>query len=260
MFAKKFHLHLLAALLLFSPVFGEETVAVQETEKQNKETDVLKISEAFGHLIAKNIEGLGVNFDLNKIIKGLEDSMLGKASPMTESECIQAISLIQENVVKKSAKENLEKAAAFLIRNKEQHGIVEIEPGKLQYRVEKVGEGALVETHFSPLIKYTGKFLDGSVFGASKEDEVISLDETIPGFSKGLLGMKEGEKRTLYIHPDLAYGTGGYLPPNSLLIFEVEIIKANSPATQESTSISSNPKEIKEKTANEIAQKEEAIR
>jgi peptidylprolyl isomerase len=40
--------------------------------------------------------------------------------------------------------------------------------------------------------------------------------------------MQEGEKRTLYIHPEFAYGTKGILPPNSLLTFEVEIVKANA--------------------------------
>ena len=39
--------------------------------------------------------------------------------------------------------------------------------------------------------------------------------------------MKEGEKRRLFLHPDLGYGTTGHLPPNSLLIFDVEVVKAN---------------------------------
>ena len=41
----------------------------------------------------------------------------------------------------------------------------------------------------------------------------IPLDQTIPGFSKGIVGMKEGEKRRLFVHPDLGYGTTGQLPP-----------------------------------------------
>ena len=93
------------------------------------------------------------------------------------------------------------------------------------------------------MIRYTGKYLDGSVFGASKEDEQLSLDEIIPGLRAGLLGMKEGEKRTIYIHPDMAYGTNGYLPPNSLLTFEIEIVKANAPVKTESNeAMTSNPK------------------
>jgi peptidylprolyl isomerase len=259
---RKITLSLFSALFLISlPAFSEETKAKENAKLSSKESDVLTISEAFGHLIAKNIEGMGVTLDVPKMIKGLEDSMAGKSSPMSESECIQAISHIQENVFKQTAKENIEKANAFLSANKEQDGIVELEAGKLQYKVEKQGQGALVETHFSPLIKYTGKFINGTVFGSSKEDEVISLDETIPGFSKGLLGMQEGEKRVLFIHPDLAYGTGGYLPPNSLLIFEIEVVKANAPTSQESASISSNPTDGKEKSSGEIATKdEEAVR
>ena len=49
--------------------------------------------------------------------------------------------------------------------------------------------------------------------------------------------MKEGEKRTIFIHPDYAYGTKGSLPPNSLLTFEIELIQTNAPiATVEAAS------------------------
>ena len=59
----------------------------------------------------------------------------------------------------------------------------------------------------------------------------------IPGLKSGIIGMKEGEKRTIYIHPDRAYGTQGYLPPNSLLTFEIELIKANAPEADTADSI-----------------------
>ena len=55
------------------------------------------------------------------------------------------------------------------------------------------------------------------------------LDESLPGLNKALLGMKEGEKRTVFIHPDLGFGTHGYLPPNSLLTFDIEVVQANAP-------------------------------
>ena len=48
-----------------------------------------------------------------------------------------------------------------------------------------------------------------------------------------MLGMKEGEKRKIFIHPEYAYGTKGSLPPNSLLTFEIEIVKANGSFTEE---------------------------
>jgi len=40
--------------------------------------------------------------------------------------------------------------------------------------------------------------------------------------------MKEGEKRRLFVHPEVGYGTSGQLLPNSLLIFDIEVIKAKS--------------------------------
>lgn len=241
-----FHLIFIVISAIASSLSANETPQAEKME--NAQPDIAKISEAFGHLIGKNIDTLGVKFDLEYVIRGLQDSINGKASPLNETECIQAISAAQEAAFKNMAQENLKKAADFLSKNAQTKGVVTLEEGKLQYKIEKKGKGAEVQPHFSPLIKYVGKYLDGSVFGASKESEMISLDETIAGFSKGLLGMKEGEKRTLYIHPEYGYGTSGYLPPNSLLTFEIEIVKANAP---EQETISATPS--KDKTSNEIA-------
>ena len=66
---------------------------------------------------------------------------------------------------------------------------------------------------------------------------MLSLDEIIPGLKAGLVGMKEGEKRIVYVHPEMGYGTNGYLPPNSLLTFEIEIVKANSPKPEKNESM-----------------------
>ena len=201
----------------------------EEAKPAEKELDLGKISESFGHLIGKNLENLDIEFDMQRVVQGLQDSLAGKVAPLSETECVQAISLIQESTFKKLSETNLKAAEAFLVKNAKEKGVSQIEVGKLQYKIETVGTGTVVGANDSPLIRYTGKFLDGQVFGQSKEDEMISLNETIAGFSKGIVGMKEGEKRTLYIHPELGYGTNGYLPPNSLLTFEIEVVKANAP-------------------------------
>ena len=234
-----------------------EAVAVQNNVEQlNPE----KISESFGHLIGKNLESMDFDLNVDLVVKGIRDALAGKESPMSESECVQAISMIQENAFQKTAQKNLEKANQFLAKNAKEKGIVELEEGKLQYRIEKKGKGDAVKEHDSPVIRYVGRFSDGKVFGSSKDEEVISLDETIAGFKKGIVGMLEGEKRTIHIHPELGYGTAGYLPPNELLTFEVELIKANSPQ-KEVENVAATDKSLEE--SNEIADvelKEEAIR
>lgn len=189
--------------------------------------ETAKISEAFGHLIGKNMESIGIDLDIKLVVKGLQDAAAGKESPLSESECIEAISAAQEKAFEKKAEENLVAAEAFLKKNAADKKIVSLEEGKVQYKIEKAGKGEEIQEGFSPMIKYVGKYMDGSIFGQSQEEQMISLNETIPGFTKGLVGMKEGEKRTLYIHPEYGYGTNGYLPPNSLLTFEIEVVKAN---------------------------------
>jgi len=220
---------LLSLLLCIGFLSAEEKVIIEPQETQANEPNVEKISEAFGHLLGKNLESMGMKFDIAKLVKGLQDASEGKAAPMTEMECIQAIATAQEIVYKEAAAENLKEAESFLATNKTASGVQVLEEGKLQYTVTHEGKGASIDENSSPLIRYTGKFLDGSVFGASTEDELFHLDESLPGLKKGLLGMKEGEKRTLFIHPDLGFGTRGALPPNSLLTFEIEVVQANAP-------------------------------
>ncbi|MES2344348.1 MAG: FKBP-type peptidyl-prolyl cis-trans isomerase N-terminal domain-containing protein [Chlamydiota bacterium] len=228
-------LFVLFSLLTLSVLTAEDPT--QHPLEQDPQVN--KLSEAFGHLIGKNIESLGVHFDIAYLIKGLQDATSGKESPMSEAECVEAIASAQEHAFKNQAKDNLIKATTFLEENAKVEGIISLEEGKLQYKIDQEGSGAVVEEHFSPLIRYTGKYLDGSIFGASKEDELVCLEEAIAGFGKGLVGMKEGEKRIIYIHPELAYGTTGYLPPNSLLTFEIEVIKADAACGDENVSISS---------------------
>ena len=223
---KSFFLFITTTFCLVSGA-AESTESKSNSKEQKKE--IIKISEAFGHLIGKNLESIGVELDIQAIVKGLKDSAAGKNSPMTESECIQAITVAQESIFTEMADKNKVQAEAFLEKNNTQDGIISCENGKIQYKIEQTGQGESLKEGDTPLIHYVGKFLDGSIFGSSKEPEPFALDEVISGLKIGLLGMKEGEKRTIFIHPDYAYGTKGSLPPNSLLTFEIELLKTEAP-------------------------------
>ncbi|HZZ44866.1 MAG TPA: FKBP-type peptidyl-prolyl cis-trans isomerase [Tepidisphaeraceae bacterium] len=82
-------------------------------------------------------------------------------------------------------------------------------------------------------VLYTGKLKDGKVFdatanhGGSPFKFTLGEGKVIKGWDKGLLGMTVGEKRTLTIPPELAYGAAGSpptIPANATLTFDVELI------------------------------------
>lgn len=191
-----------------------------------------QLSETLGHLLVRHLIQPGFECNFDKVIQGIKDARAGKEAPMSEEEYEQAIYALQETLFLQTAEKNLAQADTFLNENKNEKGVQEIDP-KLQFRVAKEGEGNEVGPDSIPLIHYKGSLLDGTVFAHSDNPLPLPIKQSIPGFSKGLVGMKEGEKRVLYIHPELAYGISGNLPPNSLLIFEVEVLKANSDPFEE---------------------------
>jgi cyclophilin family peptidyl-prolyl cis-trans isomerase len=84
-------------------------------------------------------------------------------------------------------------------------------------------------------VHYTGTFLDGKEFDSSRKPgrqpfDVNLAGGVIQGWLEGLKLMTEGERRLFIIPPDLAYGPGGSpgaIPPNSWLVFDVEMLKIN---------------------------------
>lgn len=197
----------------------------------NQEPDLKKLSETFGNLIGRSLKGPGFSFDMESLITGIRNGADGKPAPLTDEEYEKGMAQVQERLLTHMADENLKIAENFLKANANQPDVRSLEDGKLQFKIVKSGTGEVVPAGGSPEINFTGKLADGEVFSSSEDMGPITLDlsKTIPGFSKGIVGMKEGEKRILYIHPDLAYGKQGPLPANSLLIFEVEVLKANAP-------------------------------
>jgi peptidylprolyl isomerase len=100
------------------------------------------------------------------------------------------------------------------------------------YVIEREGEGDQTPQKGNRIsAHYTGKFLDGTVFDSSQRRGVFQFNvgtgQVIEGWDLAFLSMKKGEKRIIVLPPDLAYGSrgaGGVIPPNSWLVFEVELI------------------------------------
>ncbi len=95
------------------------------------------------------------------------------------------------------------------------------------------GTGAAAEAGKKMTVHYTGTLTNGTKFDSSKDRDLpfvfnLGAGQVIPGWEQGIAGMKEGGKRKLTIPPHLAYGergVPGVIPPNSVLVFEIELIK-----------------------------------
>lgn len=126
-----------------------------------------------------------------------------------------------------AAAANQAAADAFLAENKSKEGVVTTDSG-LQYKVLTEGEGQSPQLTSRVKVKYRGTLLDGTVFDQSGDETVeFGVNEVIPGWTEALQLMKPGGKWRLFIPPDLAYGqrgSGGSIGPNSLLIFDVELV------------------------------------
>ncbi len=80
-------------------------------------------------------------------------------------------------------------------------------------------------------INYTGTLENGKKFDSSLDrgqpfEFTLGIGQVIKGFDNGILGMKAGEKKRIIINPEDGYGNQavGSIPPNSTLIFDVELL------------------------------------
>lgn len=110
-------------------------------------------------------------------------------------------------------------------------------PTATELKIEDLvtGTGPEAKKGDSVTVDYTGWLADGTKFDSSKDKNkpftfTLGAGKVIPGWDQGVAGMKVGGTRRLTIPPDLGYGAqgaGGVIPPNAILVFEVELKKIN---------------------------------
>lgn len=223
---------LLAAMLFVSQaVFSQNKTT--ENSKQNMQNDKDSLSYSFGLLIAKNLKGQGLDsLNYDQVIEGMKGAFNGD-SKMTPQQADAFIKQYMQKAANEKAMKNLEEGKKFLAENGKRKGVTTTASG-LQYEVVVQGSGPKPENvNTNVTAHYHGTLIDGTVFDSSVERNqpfVTNVGQVIKAWQEALLMMNVGTKLRIYCPSDLAYGergAGGAIGPNSVLIFEMELISIN---------------------------------
>jgi FKBP-type peptidyl-prolyl cis-trans isomerase FklB len=194
-----------------------------------------KESYSLGYQFGQSLKHQGLALNLEVYTAGIRDALSGVKPQMSQEEVNKTVSEVQSRVMAARQKElqetgdkNLSEGKAFLEANRKKEGVKTL-PSGLQYKVLAEGNGKTPKATDEVTVNYKGALIDGTEFDSSyKRGKPLTLkvNGVIRGWTEALQMMKAGSRWQLFIPPDLAYGERamGRIPPNSTLIFEVELI------------------------------------
>ena len=175
-----------------------------------------------------------VDYNVNAMAKGLQEAInQGKeVDQMKMQELQMFLNSYFMNLQMRASEKSLKEGQDFLEANKKKSGVVTL-PSGLQYKILREGSGARATRDDTVDCVYHGSLIDGTVFDSSKDrgdTATFHLGRVIQGFSEALTLMSEGSIWEVYIPSELGYGDdnrGGPIPPNSVLIFELDLVKVH---------------------------------
>lgn len=201
-----------------------------------------RIAYAIGMNVGMNLmsQGLLEGLDQEIFLAGMTDSFSGDFS-MEMEDMFAALEIFQQRQQELMDQQMAENQAAaadtlaagqeFLSQNGGRGEVVSLDSG-LQYEILESGSGGdSPSAADAVLAHYHGTLIDGTVFDSSvdrDEPAQFMLSQVIPGWTEALQLMSVGDKWRLFLPSDLAYGESSptpAIPPNSVLIFEVELLE-----------------------------------
>jgi FKBP-type peptidyl-prolyl cis-trans isomerase len=202
-----------------------------------------KLSYAIGMEMGKGVKTQGIDVDPALLTQGLNDALSGGKPRMSEEELKQVITALQQDLRQKqtasqqaAGAENKAKGDAYLAENAKKEGVVAL-PDGLQYKILTAGQGKKPAETDTVLCNYKGTFIDGTEFDSSTQagkPVPFEVKNVIPGFKEVLQLMPVGSKWQVFIPSTLGYGergAGSVIGPNSALIFEIELVGIQEPAS-----------------------------
>ena len=207
------------------------------------DNDAKKFSYAVGTKIGEQLAEQFVgqpDIDIDALLEALSLTVKGSEIQMTDEEVIAIIQQKQQQqleVAEAASREKLEASKAFLDQNMAKEGVTVTQSG-LQYEIIESGDAAgdMATVTDTVVVHYQGTLIDGTVFDSSitrGEPATFSLQSIIPGWIEVLQLMRPGDKWSIVLPPELAYGergAGELIGPNEVLMFDIELIEIKKSA------------------------------
>ena len=199
------------------------------------ETDDQKASYGIGHDMGGQLEPASGSFDVAAFMRGFEEALAGEEPSLPQEEISRTVQAFVMNMraameeqAAREAEENQAAGAEYLAENAQKEGVTTTDSG-VQYEVLREGDGASPVDGQPVRLHYRGTLIDGTEFDSSYggEPAQFTVGGLIDGFNEALTLMSVNSHFRVTIPSDLAYGPGGRpgIPPNSVLIFEIELLE-----------------------------------
>ena len=222
---------LLLLVMLVTPLMGfaQETPSATTAEASAERNKMLY---SLGFLLGNNLKNqlvLDNEDDYKALSQGMRDSLLHK-KPQTDVEKYkpQIIQKYKDDAKTISVKYEAEQKK-YLADFQKEKGVKTLDNGAM-IKLSRAGKGKNPKADSTVKVHYTGTLIDGTKFDSSRdrgEAFQTKLTDVIPCWTKAVQQMKPGARATVVCPADTAYGNRpvGNIPPNSTLIFDVELLE-----------------------------------
>jgi FKBP-type peptidyl-prolyl cis-trans isomerase FklB len=190
--------------------------------------------------------GLKDGLSMDALMKGITDGLNGRTVTQEDKQRVAMLLRSAKGVV---GAKNKMAAHEFLIKNAKAEGINTTASG-LQYKVLAPGDAKSPSPKPTDqvTVQYRGRLLNGTEFDSSygrSHPPSFKIDSVIKGWQEALPMMKPGAKWQLFVPPELAYDLNSppTIPPGSLLVFDIELLKVNPQPVPATSDQSATPRQ-----------------
>lgn len=215
--------------LMVATILVTSCNAQSDKSETNMSSTIDSVSYGLGVAIGNNLKNSGFeSIKLEVMAQAMKEVFENKAS-MKQEDADRIIQNYLAEAQRKKGEGNLAEGKNFLEQNKKNKD-VKVTASGLQYIVLKEGNGPKPTVNDKVTTHYHGTLIDGTVFDSSVERNQpasFPVSGVIPGWTEALQLMGVGSKWKLFLPSELAYGergAGGKIGPNSVLVFEVELL------------------------------------